>query len=227
MPATLPPTNPIPENPSILALSFPSAPSHHNPRGNIHQPWRTKSTMVPSASTWVSAHQGSPPSRGLLFSPAFRSHPARTPAHKISSPGTTYSCVATYEGNNVEIIANEQGSFTTPSFVSFSEKERLIGEAAKNQAAMNPANTVFDIKYVVPFVLARRDWKLLKRSRTDSRVPGVLSAAATMTPPLRRTPRAGPSRSLTRVATPRSRSTTSARPSLSPPRRSPPWSSPR
>lgn len=52
-----------------------------------------------------------------------------------------------YEGANVEIIANEQGSFTTPSFVSFTEEERLIGEAAKNQAAMNPANTVFDVKY--------------------------------------------------------------------------------
>lgn len=64
--------------------------------------------------------------------------------------GTTYSCVATYEGSNVEIIANEQGSFTTPSFVSFTAEERLIGEAAKNQAAMNPVNTVFDVKYA-PF----------------------------------------------------------------------------
>ncbi|KAL8393098.1 hypothetical protein RB595_003046 [Gaeumannomyces hyphopodioides] len=63
--------------------------------------------------------------------------------------GTTYSCVATYEGSNVEIIANEQGSFTTPSFVSFTESERLIGEAAKNQAAMNPANTVFDVKRLI------------------------------------------------------------------------------
>lgn len=43
-------------------------------------------------------------------------------------------------------VANEQGSYTTPSFVSFTDKERLIGEAAKNQAAMNPKNTVFDIK---------------------------------------------------------------------------------
>ena len=43
-------------------------------------------------------------------------------------------------------VANEQGSFTTPSFVSFSAEERLIGEAAKNQAAMNPANTIFDVK---------------------------------------------------------------------------------
>ncbi|KAK4229704.1 heat shock protein 70 family [Podospora fimiseda] len=63
--------------------------------------------------------------------------------------GTTYSCVAIYEGTNVEIIANEQGSFTTPSFVSFTDEERLIGEAAKNQAAMNPVNTVFDVKRLI------------------------------------------------------------------------------
>ncbi|KFY92388.1 hypothetical protein V498_04988 [Pseudogymnoascus sp. VKM F-4517 (FW-2822)] len=63
--------------------------------------------------------------------------------------GTTYSCVAVYEGATVEIIANEQGSFTTPSFVSFTDKERLIGESAKNQAAMNPTNTVFDIKRLI------------------------------------------------------------------------------
>lgn len=49
-------------------------------------------------------------------------------------------------GADVVIVANEQGSFTTPSFVSFTDEERLIGEAAKNQAAMNPVNTVFDVK---------------------------------------------------------------------------------
>ncbi|KAK4993282.1 Heat shock protein ssb1 [Elasticomyces elasticus] len=63
--------------------------------------------------------------------------------------GTTYSCVANYEGTNVEIIANDQGSFTTPSFVSFTPEERLIGEAAKNNAAMNPTNTVFDVKRLI------------------------------------------------------------------------------
>lgn len=63
--------------------------------------------------------------------------------------GTTYSCVANYAGNQVEIIANEQGNFTTPSFVSFTSEERLIGEAAKNQAAMNPENTVFDVKRLI------------------------------------------------------------------------------
>ena len=72
-------------------------------------------------------------------------NPSRPSSNSIDI-GTTYSCVATYEGTNVEIIANEQGSFTTPSFVSFTDKERLIGEAAKNNAAMNPINTVFDAK---------------------------------------------------------------------------------
>jgi len=63
--------------------------------------------------------------------------------------GTTYSCVAIYEGTNVEMLQNDQGSFTTPSFVSFTDKERLVGEGAKNQAAMNAANTIFDVKRLI------------------------------------------------------------------------------
>ncbi|KAL8087704.1 hypothetical protein AgCh_037743 [Apium graveolens] len=76
--------------------------------------------------------------------------------------GTTYSCVAVWQHNRVEIIANELGNRTTPSCVAFTKTERFIGESAVNQAALNPVNTIFDVK------------RLIGRRFTDSTVQSDL-----------------------------------------------------
>ena len=63
--------------------------------------------------------------------------------------GTTYSCVGVMKNNAVDIIANDQGNRTTPSYVAFTDTDRLVGEGAKNQAAMNPKKTIFDVKRLI------------------------------------------------------------------------------
>lgn len=64
--------------------------------------------------------------------------------------GTTYSCVGVYKNGRVEIIPNEQGNRITPSYVAWGDEgERMVGDAAKNQATINPTKTVFDVKRLI------------------------------------------------------------------------------
>jgi endoplasmic reticulum chaperone BiP len=64
----------------------------------------------------------------------------------VQDLGTTYSCVGVMEKGKVQILVNDQGNRITPSWVAFTPEERLVGDAAKQQAASNPKNTIFDVK---------------------------------------------------------------------------------
>jgi len=93
--------------------------------------------------------------------------------------GTTYSCVGIYKNGRVEIIPNDQGNRITPSYVAFTDEERLIGEAAKNQATINPEQTLFDVKRLIgrrfKDSTVQKDIKLLPFKIVDKASKPVIS----------------------------------------------------
>ena len=91
--------------------------------------------------------------------------------------GTTYSCVGVWQNDRVEIIANEHGNRTTPSYVAFTDNDRLIGDSAKNQASSNPKNTVFDSKRLIgrkfsdkTVLQDMKHWPFSVKGDTDSKI---------------------------------------------------------
>ncbi|KAE8712736.1 putative mediator of RNA polymerase II transcription subunit 37e [Hibiscus syriacus] len=98
--------------------------------------------------------------------------------------GTTYYCVDVWQHDRVEIIANDQGNRTTPSYVGFTDTERLIGDAVKNQVAMNPINTVFDAKRLIGRRFSdssvQSDMKLCPFKRQATKDVGVIAGLNVM-----------------------------------------------
>merc|ERR1719353_1432657 len=106
--------------------------------------------------------------------------------------GTTYSCVGVFKNGRVEIISNDQGNRITPSYVAFTDGERLVGDAAKNQATINPEKTVFDVKRLigrkftdksvqadkklVPYAIVSKDEKPYVQVDSQSFAPEEISA---------------------------------------------------
>ena len=86
----------------------------------------------------------------FLLAAAHAADPAKVDGPVVGVDlGTTYSCVAVFKNGRVEVIANDQGNRVTPSYVAFTEGERLVGDSAKTQAALNPTNTVYDMKRLI------------------------------------------------------------------------------